>query len=822
MNKLLEDLRYGGRTLRKSPGLLFAAIVSLGLGIGANTSIFSLLNAILLRPLPVERPEEMISIFTSDYSGPLYGSTSYPDYLDIREASAGLMTGVTAYTGMPVNLTLGERTERIIAAVASGNYFNVLRVTPLLGRTFHADEDATPGTHPVVMLSEGLWKREFGSDQAVLGRTVRLNGHDFTIIGVVPEQQSQLARMIRVDVFVPLMMQEQLQRGSSNLTSRGSRAYMVWGRLGQGVTLDQAQARLSGLAVQLHRQYPEEWTDLRQKGRRLTVLPESASRVPPQYRMHVAGFMAVLVSVVALVLLIACANLANLLLARADARRREIAVRLAVGAGRWRLVLQLATENLLLSLMGGAAGLALARWTTDLLMTFQPPLGVPLQLDLGMDLRVLCFALALSVLTSLVFGLAPALHATRADLSSSLKGTRQAASAKPRRLSARKILVAGQAATSLVLLISAGLFLRSLMNAHAVDLGFDPGNIALLSIDLESQGYNPERGRAFHREMAARLRAVPGVERVDMASSIPLSLSRSRRRFAIEGYTARPNEDRELHFNIVGPEYFETMRIPVVQGREFDERDRDGAPRVVVVNEAFAAGYWPGQDAVGKRISQGNVLSQPMEVIGVARTGKYNSLAEEAIPFVYMPLLQNYLPSVTVHVRTASNPAGFLRVLRNEIAMLDKDLPVFDVKTMNEHLALALLPARMAATLLTIFGGVALCLAMVGLYGVLAYSVARRSQEIGVRMALGANRGQVLWLIIRQGMAIVLAGIGAGLLCASAATHLFSSFLYGVNHWDAATFVGASLLLAVAALAASYLPARKASLVEPMIALRED
>lgn len=618
------------------------------------------------------------------------------------------------------------------------------------------------------------------------------------------------------------MMQEQLQQGSNNLTSRGSRAFMVWGRLRPGVTRDQAQVRLSGLAAQLHRQYPEEWTDLRRDGRRLTVLPESASRVPPEYRMHIMGFMAVLLSVVALVLLIACANLANLLLARADSRRREIAVRLAVGAGRWRLVRQLATENLLLSLLGGTAGLVLALWTTDLLMTFQPPIGVPLQLDLGIDVRVLCFTLALSVFTGLVFGLAPALHATRTDLTGSLKGSRHAAGTGLRRLSARKILVTGQAAVSLVLLISAGLFLRSLGNAHAVDLGFDPDNMALLSIDLETQGYNSEKGNAFYREIVERLRAVPGVERVDMARSIPLSLSGSRRAFVIEGYTARPNEDRELHFNIVGPEYFGTMRIPLAQGRGFDERDRDGALRVAVVNEAFAARYWPGEDPLRKRISSGNATAQPMEVIGVAKTGRYNSLAEEAIPFVYMPLLQSYLPSVTLHVRTAATPAGLLRVLRREIAALDKDLPVFDMKTMNEHLALALLPARMAATLLAIFGSVALCLAMVGLYGVLAYSVSSRTQEIGVRMALGANRGHVLRLVIRQGMAVVLAGIAAGLLCAFAATRLFSSFLYGVNPWDAAAFGGASLLLAASALAACYLPARKASRLEPMTALRED
>jgi predicted permease len=529
-----------------------------------------------------------------------------------------------------------------------------------------------------------------------------------------------------------------------------------------------------------------------------------------------------------MVLLIACANIANLLLSRATARRREIAIRLALGAGRWRLIRQLLTESVLLAMIGGGAGLLLAGWGADLLMTFKPPLPFPIELDLQGDWRMFGFMFGLSLLTGIVFGLAPALAASRPDVIGSLKDESGAANTGGRRGRLRGALVVTQVALSLLLLICAGLFLRSLRNASSIDPGFDADNLLALSMDLQLQGYDETKGRNFTGQLLDRVRSLPGVVSASLTDQLPLGLDGGARRgMTVEGYTAQPGESSEINSSFVSPGYFETLRIPLLQGRTFQNQDNANAPGVALINEAFARRYWPGQQPLGKRIQMGAVRSGVndapyMTVVGVVKDGKYATLGEEATPFIYLNLAQNYGPSPTLIARTRGNPLDSLPAVCGEAAALDKNLPLYDVKTMRQHLGLALLPARLAGSVLGVFGLVALTLAAAGIYGVMAYSVAQRTREIGIRMALGANARDVLRLVARQGMTLVLIGMAIGLTAALAMTQLLKSLLFGVSATDPLTFGAIALLLAAVALLACWIPARRATKVDPMVALRRE
>jgi predicted permease len=830
MSTLWKDLRYGARMLWRQPGFTLIVVLTLCLGIGANGIIFSLVNTLLLRPLPAEDPAELVAVYTSDFSSGDLGASSYPDYLDFRNRNR-VFSGLVAYQPpQPLSLNVDGANERVFGEIVSGNYFSVLGLKPSLGRGFLPEEDQTPGARAVAVISHKLWQTRFGGDPATVGRSVRINGHPFTIVGVAPEKYAGLLRGFAVDWWIPAMMMGQAAPGSDNLTSRWNRSCLVMGRLKPGVTLQQARADFNSIAAQLYREWPREWENIRRQARRISLTPESEARVFPDARTPLVIFMALLMTVVGLVLLIACANIANMLLARATARRKEIAIRLALGAGRGRLIRQLLTESILLALLGGAAGLLLAGMGSDLLMAFRPPVPIPIELDLQNDWRVFGFMFGLSLLTGIASGLMPALAASRPDLVGSLKddaGAAIAGNARGWGGRLRGSLVIAQVALSLLLLICAGLFLRSLRNASSIDPGFDADNLLALSMDLRLQGYDESKGRDFIDQLLDRVRALPGVVSASLTDQLPLGLDGARRGITIEGYTAQPGESTEINSSFVAPGYLETLRIPVLQGRTFQQQDKANAPGVMLINEAFARRYWPGQQPLGKRIQMGVVRSGVnnapyLTVIGVVKNGKYQTLGEEATPFIYLNLAQTYGSAPTLIVRTQGDPLASLPAVRSEVAALDKNLPLFNVKTMRQHLGLALLPARLAGTVLGIFGLLALILAAAGIYGVMAYSVAQRTREIGIRMALGANARDVLRLVVRQGMAPVLIGMAIGLGAALALTQLLKSLLFGVSATDPVTFVVIVLLLAAVAMLACWIPARRATKVDPMVALRQE
>jgi predicted permease len=825
MQTLWQDLRYGARMLWKQPGFTLIVALTLSLGIGANGVIFSLVNALLLRPLPVEKPSELAAIYTSDFSGGGLGVSSYPDYVDFRDRNR-VFAGLVAYQfPQPLSLNIDGTNERMFGEIVSGNYFSALGLKPSLGRGFLPEEDRTPGESAVAVISHKLWQTRFGGDPATVGRSVKINGHPFIIVGVAPEKYTGLLRGFAADWWIPAMMIGQAVPGSNHLTRRGDRGFLVMGRLKPGVTLQQAQADFNSIAAQLYKEWPQDWENIRRQSRSVSVTPESEARLLPEMRMPIVIFMALLMSVAGLVLLIACANIANLLLARATARRKEIAIRLALGAGRWRLIRQLLTESVLLSMLGGMAGLLLAGWGADLLMAFRPPFQIPVELDLQADWRVFVFMFGLSLLTGIVFGLTPALAASRPDVIASLKDETGAATTGGRTWRLRGALVVAQVALSLLLLICAGLFLRSLRNASSIDPGFDADNLLALSMDLRLQGYDETRERNFTDQLLERVRALPGVVSASLTDRLPLDLDGAWRGVTIEGYTPQPGESTGINSSFVAPGYFETLRIPLLRGRTFQRQDGANAPGVALVNESFARRYWPGQSPLGKRIQMGAVRSGVndapyLTVIGIVKDGKYVSLGEEAAPFIYFNMAQNVGLSPTLVVRTQGDPLNSLAAVRGEVAALDKNLPLYDVKTMRQHLGLALLPARLAGSVLGVFGMMALALAAAGIYGVMAYSVAQRTREIGIRMALGANARDVLRLVTRQGMTLVAIGMAIGLTSALALTQLLKSLLLGVSSTDPLTFAVIALLLIAVALLACWIPARRATKVDPMIALR--
>lgn len=816
---MLKDVQYAIRTLLQSPGFASVAVLSLGLGIGANTTIFSLVSALFLQPLPVEKPEQLVMVYTSDFSGPAFGSSAYPDFVDFRDKT-DVFSGLLASAIQPLSMTTLDLTEQIYGEITTTNFFTLLGVKPHFGRAFLPEENQTPGAHPVAVLSYGFWKRRFGSDPNLIGQSITLNGISFTVVGIAPEGFTGVTRFFPADIWVPISMQPQLSFGRDRLESRGSRWLSVVGRLKSGITVEKAQASMTVLARQLKQAYDRNWTDVKGQGRRITVLPESAARVPPSFRSEVLGFTGLLFAAVGLVLLIACSNVANLLLTRATRRQKEIAIRLSLGAGRMRLIRQLMTESLVLSTIGGALGLLLAYWCSDLLLAFRPPIPFPLFINLRIDHNVLTFALIVSILTGLLFGLTPALQASRQDLVSTLKDESGTSAGGYRQSRLRNAFVIPQVALSLLLLIGAGLFIRSLRNASTIDPGFDTHNLLLLSVNLRLHGYDDARGKEFFRQLMERVESLPGVESAAFGSQTPLSLFGSRRGTFIEGYTQRPGEDLEFHYSVVGPAFHKTLRIPMVLGRAFTPDDREGAKGVVIVNESFARRFWHGENPLGRRLSVTGPQGTFLEVIGVAKDGKYNTLGEDPTPFFYFPSPQNPGASMTLFVRTSSDPLSLLPAVRKEIRELDRNLPVTDIKTMNEHLGVSLFPARLAAVFLGIFGSIALVLAAIGIYGVMSYSVGQRTREIGIRMALGAGQHDVLRLVLGQGMLLALIGLGMGLAGSLALTRYLSSLLYGVSTTDAATFFIVPLVLGSVALLASYVPARRAMNVDPMAALR--
>lgn len=820
MTTLLADLRYAWRTLLRTPGFVAVAVVSLALGIGANTTIFSIVSGLLFRPLPVPRPHEVVGIFTSDFSGPAYGTSAYADYLDIR-ARAKTLAGLAAHTIQPVSFTAQGGTERLAAELVSANFFDLLEVRPVLGRGFLAEEGDPLRPVPVVVLSDAVWRGRFGGDPGILGRSITISGKQATVVGVMPAGFQGILRGLRLDLWLPAPMQAVLDP-AHDAWNRGNRSYTLTGRLKAGASAASAQAELAVLAEGLHREYPQEWTDGRGAGRRLTLLTESQIRIaPPEARGPAVAGSVLLMVVVGLVLLVACANLAGLLLARAAARRREIAIRLALGATRARLIRQFVTESALVTFIGGGLGLLVTAWMTRILQRFQPEIGVPVQLDLPVDARVIAFALGISLLTGLLLGLVPSLQASQLALVPALK--EESASGKPVRTRLREAFVVGQVTLSFLLLIAAGLFLRGLGRANAIDPGFGARQGAMASVDLSINGYTEARGRQLQEGALQRLRGLPGIDAAAWTTGVPLALGgTSRRGIMIRGYTRRQGEDLEFPYASVSSGYFETMQVDILRGRAITAQDGAGSAGVVVVSEAFARRFWPGADPLGKEIGVRGPAGPFLTVVGVARDGKYQTMSEERTPFVYFPLAQEYWPVATLIARTELGAGAAVRAVRSSLLAGDPDLAIYSAETLGEHLAMTLLPQRVAAIVLGSFGGVALLLAAMGVYGVVAFSVSQRVREIGVRVALGAARRDVIRLMVVNGMRPVAIGVGLGMVAALAVTRLLKSFLTGVSPTDPVTFAAVILAFLSVALWAAFLPARRAARIDPLVALRTE
>ena len=815
MESLLKDARYGFRMLLRSPGFTVVALLSLALGIGANTAIFSMISAFLLAPLPVTQPSQLVSIFTSDTKNPGTLPTSHLNYIDYRDKNEAF-SDVLAYTFAGVSYSSpGGESKNLGAQVVSGNYFDVLGVKSHLGRTFGPDEDKTPGTHPVVVLSHAAWLRDFGGDPSIVGKTISLNRRDFNVVGVAQKDFTGTDIGGGPDLWVPMMMHDVVQPGFDWYNTRRGLFLLMIGRLKPGVSTSQAQASMSALGSQLEQEYRKD-----NEGRNVRLVPLLTARRDPGGDGEVGKIFFALMGVAGIVLLIACANVTNLLLARATKRKREIAIRLALGASRAKLVKQLMTESLILSLVGGAIGFFVAIWLKDILRTLVPFGGGPNQEGFSIDPRVLVFAVVVSIVSGVLFGLAPALQASRPDLVPTLKGDiTMPVGSRRFRPNLRKSLVVVQVGLSLCALITAGLFVRSLQKAQNVNPGFNAENVVLMAFNLGREGYNEAQGRNFHRLIIERLSAVPGVTNATIARDRPFGGGFQRSVF-IEGQEPPPGGRGVLvQTNNIGLNFFQTLGISLLRGREFAETDNQTAPKVMIINEAMASRFWPDQNPVGKRLKLFGDQDF-REVVGLVADSKYNSLTELRRPFMYIPLQQEYVPQVNVHVRTSSDAAGLAAALRQEVQQIDPSLPIQNMQTLSERIENSLGGERSQATLHASGGILALILAAIGLYGVMSYSVAQRTREIGIRMALGAGRGNVMGMVLRQGVTLVSAGVILGLGAAFWITRYVASLLFGISAIDPITFAGTSAILVVVALLASYVPARRATKVDPIIALR--
>jgi predicted permease len=809
LEQFAQDIRFALRQLRKSPGFAAVAVLTLALGIGANAAIFSLISTILLRPLPIRHPEQVFAIHQGKQNDPSYSqSMSYPNYKDIRDRNQ-VLSGMSVYRFDPMSLSHDGNNERVWGYLVSVDYFDLLGIRPLLGRTFLPYEGSTPNARPVVVLSHGCWLRRFGGDPTIVDSPVIINGHSFTIVGVAPPDFAGTESVFTPEFWVPSMMQEWIESGSG-LESRGDGQWFAIGRLKPSLTAQQAQAQLNMVAQQLGREYPGN-----DQGMALRLTPPGL--VDPNLRSAVIAFAGALMLTVALVLAIACTNLASLLLARAAQRRKEIAVRMAIGATRFRLARQLLTESLMLSVIGAGLGLLLGAFLIRLARASLPSTDFALTLDLRMDWRVVGFVTSLSLLTGIGFGLVPATYASRSDVISTL---RDDVLGGPRgKAWLRSILVTMQVALSFVLLITAGLTVRSLQHTESLGPGFDPNNALTVSVDLGLQGYDQPRGQNFYRQLTESVRALPGVKAVGLIRSLPLGLEASSTGVYPDGRAEpRAEEMPSAYYENISPGYFAAMGIPLLAGRDFAQSDTAKASGVAIVNETLAQQFWPGENPIGKRVHSGN--TGLLEVVGVAKNGKYQSLGEIPALIIYYPISQVYATNAALVVHTDIDAASVISSVRSVVHKLDPNLPVYDAKTLNEHMRLALFPLHVGAVAVGSFGLLAMILAAVGIYGVMASSVTQRTQEIGVRMALGARAFDVWKMVLQQGVIITAIGIVCGLLCAIGVSKVVASLLNGVSATDPLSFLFSSLLLAAVALIACFIPARRATKVDPVIAIK--
>lgn len=810
LETLLQDVRYGLRMLMKKPGFTLVAVLTLGLGIGANTAIFSLVNTILLRPLPIAQPEQVVTLnngLPGRASFPLMGYVEYKDYRDRNHS----LVGLAAFSAVPVSLSSNGINERVWSYHVTGNYFSLLGVGASLGRVITPEDDLTPGGHPVVMLAYQCWQKRFGADPQIVGRNVLIGGRNYTVIGVTPREFRGTELTGNPELWFPMMMRPGIDSVSGSLNRRFPPVSTI-GRLKEGMSWAQAESDLNLVAAQLGREYPKA-------NEGLIILLSKPGLFGNAMRGTVLTFTAVSMGVVVLVLLLACTNLANMLLARASERHREIAIRLSIGAGRARLLRQLLTESVLLALLGCAFGLALAYGAVELARFRMPVIFGFAPIDLQIDWRVLAFTLALSFLTGLLLGLLPGLQATRPDLIPALKNESAVGGYRSSRL--RSVLVVAQMSLSLVLLLCAGLVLRGLLRAQQIDPGFNPEQAVEVSFDVGVQHYDRERGRELQRQALDRVRSLPSLQAAALTAHAPFTSGESGAKgVSIQGDEPKIATRPIVLTTSISLDYFRTMETRLLQGRDFTAQDDAQSPPVAIVNEAFARRFWPGENPLGKRFNF--TTGKWIEIVGVAQDGKYSSLAEQPNPFVYLPLAQNYESKVTLIARATGDPNLLTTTLRKEMHGLDENLPLYDVRTMLEHMDLALAPARAAATALGGFGALALVLAAVGIFGVMSHAVTHRTREIGVRIALGADSKEIFTLIVGQGALLVGTGVVIGLVGAVLGTRLLANLLFGVSPLDTLTFVGVTALLSATAFLACYLPARRAAKVDPMVALRQE
>ncbi|MEK6408191.1 MAG: ABC transporter permease [Acidobacteriota bacterium] len=811
METLFQDLRYGFRMLIKHPGFTAIAVIALALGIGANTAIFSVVNAVLLRPLPFAEPERLVNVFESYPQRGIYqGAVSYPNFADWRDQNQ-VFERMSSYHQSDFILTGVDEPARLEGAVVNADLFPLLGVTPSLGRSFLPEEDKPGDSGRVVILSYRLWKTRFSSNQDIVGKALLLGGKNYTVIGVMPEGFQFPIQNESVELWATVAVDSD---GEEPMTSQRGAHYMeVIARLKPNVSRARAQSEMDVIAARLEQQYPDS-----NSHRGISVIPALETLVG-----DIRPALLILLGAVGCVLLIACANVANLLLARATIRHKEMAIRAALGATRARVVRQLLTESVLLSLAGGALGLLVALWSTQLLVALSGD-DVPRAAQIGLDGRVLGFTLLVSLLTGLVFGLFPALHSSKTDLTESLKEGGRGSTDGARRNRMRGALVVAEVAIAVVLLVGAGLLIQSLRRLQQVNPGFDPHNVLTLSLGLPEVKYSSQRQIDFYRQVLSRIESLPGVRSASAVLPLPLGSDRLRLSFETEGRPMARGDLPASEYRATGLNYFRTMGIPLLAGRDFTERDDKKSTPVIIVNEAFAQKFFPGEDPIGKHIKPGISTDETKpvwrEIVGVVGSVKHLSLGVPPDPEYYAPHAQLPFDSMTIVAKTDGDPRSLIAAVQSEVRTLDRDLPVYNIKTLEEYVAASVAQPRFNTTLLAIFAALALILTAVGLYGVMSYSVTQRSHEIGIRMALGARQQDVLKMVVRQGMMLTGIGLGAGLVGAYFLTRLMATLLYGVSATDPITYAAIAVLLAGVALGACLVPARRATKVDPMIALR--
>jgi predicted permease len=816
MGNFLQDLRYGLRMLARSPGFTAVAVLSLTLGIGANTTIFTLAKAIFLKSIPVSEPARLMSLFSTAQSkgGPLqeYLPTPYPNAVDYREKN-DVFSGAAIAVPAGVDLTIGGKKVQAFCEIVNANFFDVLGVQPQLGRGFSGEEDKAP--QPVVVISYALWNREFGGDPKLVGRAIQVNEQDFTVIGIMPSYFHDVGALDSPDLWAPMLMHDQVlaEEDKKWFNDRGFRMTAMVGRLKPNVTVAQARTSIHNLGLELEKEYPKN-----NGGRNEMLVPIDQTAIPPQLRSVYVRAGSLMFMIVGLVLIIACANVANLLLARATQRHREIGVRLAMGASRIRLVRQLLTESLLIGLLAGALGILFAYWGRSLLLVLLPP-GLQRRLDFTLDGRVLLYTLGLSLVATVLFGLVPSLEASKADRIAALKDRTGNPTGSARWYGLRGVLVMVQVALSLVALAGAGLFIHSLRNAEEMDPGFEVKHEMVMFVNLGSEHYTQPRAEQFYKDVVARLAGVATVQSASISDTYPFSGGLARTTFTDGVDTNDPRNGKLTPVIAVEPGHFSTAGITIMQGRDFNEHDDAQGAMAGIVNRAAAEQMWPGENPIGKHI---HFLGETWDIaiVGEVATVKYQTMGEPPQAIVYVPLKQHYSPEVVLYVRTTGDPEKAIPSVRSTVQALGPAVPLLNVQTVSQVLVQSLTAPRIGAELLGGFGLLALILAAIGTYGVMSYSVSQRTQEVGIRMSLGAQPRDVLRLILANGMAMVCAGVLVGLGISTLLARSMNSLLYGIGAFDAPSFLITAALLVGVALAACYLPARRAMRVDPIVALR--